>query len=101
MLSYNQVSQPKKSIKQKFLNLRGLYFRKQNYQAVLYPCKSVHTLMFKKNIDVAFVDKNFQVIKIVKDMPPWHVSVCRKSYFVIERFSNNKKFYKVGQTVRF
>lgn len=57
--------------------------------------------MFTKKIDVAFVDKNFKVIKIVKRMPPWHVESCKDASFVIERFSTNKEFLHLGEKVDF
>ena len=55
---------------QKLKNLQGLYFRPKDYVAFLYPCKSVHTLFLTKKIDVAFVNKQNKVVKIVKELNP-------------------------------
>lgn len=64
-----------------FLNrLLGLMGRKnlpQGHGLLLLPCNSVHMLFMKFPIDVVYVDENFVVKKIVKNLPTWlGVSFC-------------------------
>lgn len=41
---------------------------------LLKPCQSIHTFFMKYPIDVIFLDKNFNIIKVIKNMKPWRVS---------------------------
>ena len=64
-----------------FLNrLLGLMGRKklpQGHGLLLLPCNSVHMLFMKFPIDVVYVDENFVVKKIVRNLPAWSgVSFC-------------------------
>ena len=36
----------------------------------------------KFNIDVLFLDKNFKVVKVFRNMPPWRVT---RPYFSVKR----------------
>ena len=40
----------------------------------LMPCKQVHTFFMRFAIDVVFLDGNYTVRKVVRDMAPWRVS---------------------------
>ena len=63
-----------------FRRLRGLMGRKklsQGHGLLLSPCSSVHMLFMRFSIDVVYVDKNFVIKKIVRDLPAWFgVSIC-------------------------
>lgn len=88
-------------LKKRIQNLRGLYFSDISNCVVLYRCRCIHTLFFKNNIDVAFVDKDFYVVKVIKKLKPWKFAYCKISRYVIEQYSlSNKKFYKVGDFVK-
>ena len=41
---------------------------------LIEPCNSIHTFFMKFNIDVLFLDKNFKVVKVFRDMPPWRIT---------------------------
>ncbi|MBW8384265.1 MAG: DUF192 domain-containing protein [Youngiibacter sp.] len=52
---------------------------------IIEPCNSIHCFFMKFPIDVAFVDKDNQVIKVIKDMKPYSLSpIVSGSRFVIE-----------------
>lgn len=71
-----------------FKRLKGLMGTKElndNQGLVIRPCNSVHTFGMKINIDIAFVDKNNKVIRIIEDMRRKKVSpIVKGSKYVIE-----------------
>lgn len=60
--------------------LLGLMGRKKIPQGrglLLLPCNSVHMLFMRFPIDVVYVDENFVIKKIVKNLPTWTgISIC-------------------------
>ena len=71
-----------------FLRLRGLMFCKMLPSAtglLLAPCNSVHMCFMRFAIDVVYLDKEYNIIKIVKDLKPWvGLSMCPKAWAVLE-----------------
>lgn len=61
---------------------------------VITPCSSIHTFFMKFDIDVAFVDKDMCVLKIIKELRPGKaVMPVKGAHSVIEadsRFSSMK-----------
>jgi len=54
----------------------GLYLR---------PCSSIHMFFMRFPIDVAFVDKDFRVVRLYHGLRPWRVSrVVRRAKAAIE-----------------
>ena len=52
---------------------------------VIKPCNSVHTIGMKFTIDVAFVDKNNIVIKVIHSLKPGKLSpIVKGSAYVVE-----------------
>tara|TARA_B100000925_G_scaffold290618_1_gene276247 strand:+ start:5630 stop:5965 length:336 start_codon:yes stop_codon:yes gene_type:complete len=49
---------------------------------LIEPCNSIHTFFMKFNIDVLFLDKNFKVVKVFRDLPPWRIT---RPYFSVKR----------------
>lgn len=67
--------------------LGGLLAREplQPYEALyLAPCNSVHTFFMRYSIDVAFLDGNGRVLKLVADLQPWRIAGCRGAHGVVE-----------------
>ena len=66
----------------------GLMFRKKLPVATalfLAPCNSVHMCFMRFAIDVVYLDKEYNIIKIVKDLKPWvGLSMCSKAWAVLE-----------------
>jgi uncharacterized membrane protein (UPF0127 family) len=51
---------------------------------VIAPCSAIHTFFMRFAIDVVFVDRGGSVLKIVRDLPPWHMAASLRAYAVIE-----------------
>lgn len=56
-------------------------------------------MFFTQEIDVAFLDENFKVVRTIHNLKPWKIAYCNKSYCVLERFSKKSKWYKVGEII--
>ena len=71
-----------------FTRLAGLMFRKKLPAAtglLLAPCNSVHMCFMRFAIDVIYLDKDYQILKIVKNLQPWiGLSMCTKAYATLE-----------------
>tara|TARA_B100000927_G_C16418690_1_gene450412 strand:- start:20 stop:355 length:336 start_codon:yes stop_codon:yes gene_type:complete len=64
---------------------------------LIEPCNSIHTFFMRFNIDVIFLDKNFRIIKIFRDMPPWRMTMpALRAKKVIEANANAFKDLNVG-----
>lgn len=68
--------------------LVGLMFRDRiddEYGLYIPNCRSVHTLFVRFKLDLVWVNKNFEVVKIVKEMNTWRMSsIVFKAYGVVE-----------------
>ena len=51
---------------------------------LIKPCSSVHTIGMKYSIDLAFLDKQWTVIKTVNTLKPWRMSACPSAHMVLE-----------------
>jgi uncharacterized membrane protein (UPF0127 family) len=51
---------------------------------MISPCFAVHTAFMRFAIDVAFVDGNGDVVRMVRDMGPWRMAVAWRGRRVIE-----------------
>ena len=71
-----------------FLRLRGLMLKKELPSAtglLLAPCNSVHMCFMRFAIDVVYMDKEFNIIKIVKHLRPWTgISMCKNAWAAME-----------------
>ncbi len=55
---------------------------------MLAPCNSVHMCFMCFHIDVVYLDKDYNIIKVVKNLRPWiGLSLCRKAWAVLEMYS--------------
>lgn len=60
-----------------YSRFKGLMFRKNMNDIdglLLKKCKSIHMFFMKFPIDVIFVDKNFNIVKICENIKPWHIT---------------------------
>lgn len=86
-----------------FKRLRGLMFRRRLEMGrglLLAPCDGVHMLFMRFAIDVVYLDKNFCIKKIVRDLSPWlGLSVCLGAWGALELPSGEAERLKlaVGQ----
>lgn len=70
------------------LRLRGLMGQKRLPKAtglLLSPCNSVHMCFMRFAIDVVYLDKEYKIIKIVKNLRPWSgISMCSPAWATLE-----------------
>lgn len=66
----------------------GLMFKKKLPAATglfLAPCNSVHMCFMRFAIDVIYLDKDYKILKVVKNLRPWiGLSMCAKAYATLE-----------------
>lgn len=71
-----------------FARLAGLMFRQKLPSAtglLLVPCNSVHMCFMRFTIDVVYIDKEYSIIKVVKNLKPWlGLSMCRQAWAALE-----------------
>ena len=48
------------------------------------PCEAVHSFWMKFSIDVLYLNKKKQVVKIRSNMVPWRLSACFRAHSVLE-----------------
>lgn len=56
----------------------GLMFRKRPVDSdglLLDPCNSIHTCFMRYPLDVVFMSKSNQVIKIIRNLKPWRMTL--------------------------
>ncbi|HEU0072744.1 MAG TPA: DUF192 domain-containing protein [Dehalococcoidia bacterium] len=51
---------------------------------IIRPCSSVHTYFMRFSLDVVFIDREWRVLKVVRDLQPFRFSGARGSRVVLE-----------------
>ncbi len=64
--------------------LRGQLFRPEPIVLLIAPCSAVHTCFMRFPIDVVFLDAELDVLRVVRDVPPWRFVRCRGAKAVLE-----------------
>ena len=83
--------------------LAGLMFRKElppTTGLLLAPCNSVHMCFMCFAIDVIYIDKDFKILKVVKNLKPWlGLSICSKAWAALELNAGEAEMFgfEVGQ----
>jgi uncharacterized protein len=62
---------------------------KENEGLLITPCSSVHTFGMNYNIDLVFLDKQWNIVKIVKSLKPWRMSLSNSAFMVLELAANS------------
>ena len=89
-----------------FGRLRGLMFRRQLPEGcglLLAPCNSVHMLFMRFAIDVIYLDENFRIKKIVRNLRPWiGMSACFGAWGALElpKGDSDRLKLEIGQQFR-
>ena len=81
-----------------FERMRGLLFREQlkARQALwIEPCPSVHTLGMKYSIDVVFIDKGGVVLKVVSNLQPLRMAMCKNAVVSLELLAGEADKIKI------
>ena len=67
--------------------MRGLLGRRsleRNEGLLLRPAPSIQTFFMRFPIDVVFLSRQGEVLKVAERVPPWRARSCRHSYAVLE-----------------
>ena len=71
-----------------FTRLAGLMFQKKLPQGtglLLAPCNSVHMCFMSFAIDVIYLDNEYRILKVAKNLRPWvGLSMCSKAWATLE-----------------
>jgi uncharacterized protein len=62
---------------------------------ILAPCSSVHTLFMRYAIDVAFIDKQGRVIKLVEYVQPWRAACCWGAHAAVELAAGQARAHRL------
>ena len=88
-----------------FLRLRGLLGRnlKVNEGMLIEPCNSVHTMWMKYDLDIIYINKDNEIVKIIKKLKPWKLSVCTAAFKTLELPADTVDYIglKVGDFLEF
>ncbi len=84
-----QMVCPKVMVAESFVErIIGLMFRKElslDSGMLIVPCYQIHTFFMRMAIDVAFIDRNFKVLKIYRNLVPWRMTrIVWRSWSVLE-----------------
>jgi uncharacterized membrane protein (UPF0127 family) len=55
----------------------GLMFKEKLVGAdglMIDPCRSIHTFFMRYNLDIVFLSRNNQVVKIIRNLKPWRMT---------------------------
>jgi hypothetical protein len=54
----------------------GLMFRKapEGDGLLLEPCNSIHTFFMRYSLDIVFLNKSNEVVKIIRELKPWRMT---------------------------
>jgi hypothetical protein len=66
----------------------------------LVRCSSVHTWGMRYRIDVAFLSREGEVLRVVRALPPGRVLSCHGSWLVLERPHGRGAWLRQGECVR-
>jgi uncharacterized protein len=64
---------------------------------VLAPCSSVHTAFMRYPIDVVFVDKHGQVLKVAQHLKPWRAAWCWGAQAAIELLAGQAQAHGIAR----
>jgi uncharacterized membrane protein (UPF0127 family) len=67
---------------------------------LLAPCPAVHTAFMRFAIDVAFLDADGRVVKLVRNMAPWRVAASWRARAVAEVAAGGLDGVNVGDQLR-
>jgi uncharacterized protein len=100
LASEGQIARDLSSRSKALLGRTGL---KDSEALLITPCNSIHTFFMHFSIDVAFLDKNNRVVRIVKDIRPWRLESCHfiaKSTLEMSAGGIDKVDIKVGDLIK-
>lgn len=82
---------------------RGLMFRKNfvsGFGLWIEPCRSVHTMWMRINIDVYFIGKDGTIMEVHEAVKPWSIVIPKKRSFCVLEVPTPDVTLAVGSRVR-
>lgn len=74
-----------KSFFSRFMGLMGKKSLSKETGLLIAPCQSIHMMFMRFSIDAVYIDKNFVIKKIVRNLKTWTgISICISAWGVIE-----------------
>ncbi len=78
--------------------LRGLAFHDEGFLAgnealCFVSCRSIHTFGMRFSIDVAFIDREGEVVRVARALKPGKIMSCTRSHLVIERSATSMRWF--------
>ncbi len=70
-----------------FSRMKGLLGKRHlatGHGLLIRPAPSVHTFFMRFPIDIVFLSRRGEVMKVSADVGPWRVRSCRRAYAVLE-----------------
>lgn len=69
---------------------------------VLAPCRTIHTAFMRFPIDVLFVDRRGQALRVVRGLKPWRAAMSARAYAAIELAAGTAKQHgvEIGDRLR-
>ena len=53
--------------------------------ALYFPrCRQIHTVTMRFNLDLIWLDKGGNVVRVDRDVPPWRLKTCLRARHVVE-----------------
>jgi uncharacterized membrane protein (UPF0127 family) len=46
--------------------------------------KSIHMFFMRMSLDIVFCDARLEIVRVVRDLPPWRMAGCRRARYVLE-----------------
>ena len=88
----------------RFLGLMGRKKITAGQGLLILPCNSIHMLFMRFSIDAVYIDENYKVKKIVRNLTPFiGISICAGARAVIELRAGeaDRLNFKIGSKVNF
>lgn len=81
--------------------MKGLMGKKslrEDQGLIIKPCKSIHTMWMRFDIDVVFLDKHKNIVDIICFLKPFRTAFCRDAFYTLELAAGmaEKKDLKIG-----
>ena len=88
----------------RFLGLMGRKKIPRGRGLLIEPCNSIHMFFMRFSIDAVYIDENYIVKKIVKNLLPWlGMSICAGAHAVIELAAGeaDRLNFQIGSKISF
>jgi uncharacterized protein len=85
-----------RGLRARLLGLARLRSLDPNDALLLRRCRSIHTFGMRFPLDIVFVDRDWRVVRLARDVGPWRFVACRRAAAVIEVRAGEGDRLRVG-----